>query len=77
MKGTVQGLRGMVMADVWFLEDLQQCTRGNNSIVGLSHRVDWGQEGVRAAKLSAAGSWAPVPTARLEQPEPGSTEPRL
>lgn len=62
MKGSVQGLGGTVMADAWFLEDLQQCTRGNTALLALATGWDGGQAGVRAAKLSAAGSWAPVPT---------------
>lgn len=50
-----------------------------NSALEVTTAMGWdgGQEAVWAVKLSAAGSRAPVPTARLEQPEPGSTEPRL
>lgn len=55
--------------------------RRYNSALEVTTATGWdggeGQEGVWATKLSAAGSWAPVPTARLEQPEPGSTEPQL
>lgn len=49
------------MAGVWFLEDLQQCPRGSTALMTLATGWDGGQEGVRAAKLSAAGSWALVP----------------
>lgn len=78
LKGTVQGLGSMKMAGVWFLEDLQQCTRMYNSIFDLGHGVGWragGRLGSRAFSSRLLGSCTPGGRGIIVQLEPCSTEP--